>query len=163
MYLSWLIILVGAEIANALRFDHHKHTEQYADHNLVAAFYWLGYLYQAQQIGEGLSLTKLLRCQGKQHHVDADELVTQLMDAKLIRQLSNGRYILLRDLSHFTLEDLYHILGWKLPGAAQLETHQDEWGERLHAIFKVTDHTLHAELDKPLAEFYQTDPHNLSQ
>lgn len=155
VYLSWLIILLGAEIANSLRFDHHRHMGHKAAHNLVVAFYWLGFLYQAQQRGDGLSLTKLIRLYGGQHHVDADELMTQLTDAKLIRQLNNGRYILLRDLSHFTLEDLYHVLEWKLPGVQQLETCQDEWGQRLLPVFKSTDRIIQQELGKPLDQFYQ--------
>lgn len=152
IYFSWLIVLFGAEISHSLMFGNHYSEEKPLD-GFTRAFYWLGYLFQAQQKGEGLTLHEMSSLDKITYQVSAHELLEQLIVSNLIQPTGEGKYFLSRDLNNFTLCDLYQTLPWKLPATDYLD-HDDDWGIALASELKEANRVLDHTLQKPLASFF---------
>lgn len=107
IYISWIIVLAGAELVHALSgYDDHDDLP-----DIVAALAVLETLWRYHQRGAALSERELL---GKRRLLNRHTLASghwasirdTLMDATLIKIDSSGAYILGRDLRHYTLADL---------------------------------------------------------
>jgi len=124
IYLSWLIVLFGAELVCNL-----PSSQRWRRRKLPRFIVLLGVLrqfYLAQQSGERLSLRKL-RARGWPLPEDEwDELLDFLEAARLVCPASNGGWLLCRDLGQYKLEQLLERLPWPLPSAAQLPKDFDE-------------------------------------
>lgn len=119
LYLSWAIILFGAEITSALAYRHNflsgiKHPA------FLQAFRWIGYLWHAKEQGKSLSLSELAKCDPDDYDVELAELLRSLQTAGFVEQLKNGDYILACDIASLTLFDLYERLPWRFPNAQEL-------------------------------------------
>lgn len=120
VYWAWFIVLLGAEVAYALSAPHKRRIGITLD-GFTHAIHWLGYLWQAQQSGQGLSLESLIRKDHLAYEVKPEAIVQQFIDKKLITITAGNRYILCSDLSTLTLDELRNLLPWRLP---KLETAQ---------------------------------------
>lgn len=124
IYLSWLIVLFGAELVCNL-----PSSQRWRKRKLPRFIVLLGVLrqfYLAQQSGERLSLRKL-RARGWPLPEDEwDELLDFLEGARLVCPANNGGWLLCRDLNQYRMEQLLERLPWPLPSAAQLPKDFDE-------------------------------------
>jgi membrane protein len=154
IYFSWLIVLFGAEISHSLMFGNHYSDGEPLD-GFTRAFYWLGYLFQAQQKGEGLTLHEMSSLDKKTYQVSAHELLEQLIVSNLIQPTGEGKYFLSRDLNNFTLNDLYQVLPWKLPTAGYL-SQDDDWSSALIEEVKEANTALDHTLQKSLASLFSS-------
>lgn len=153
VYLSWAIILFGAEITNAIAYRHNflsgvKHT---AFHQ---AFRWIGYLWQAKQQGKSLSISELAQCDPDDYDVELAELVSSLQSAGFIEQMKNGDYVLACDITHLTLFEFYERLPWRLPNAEDLihtiPPQEQAFCNSLYAFEQAAKEALHT----PLSQLY---------
>jgi membrane protein len=154
MYISWLIVLLGAEICYASTLHYRSSVTPKLD-GFTQAYRWLGYLCQAQQRGEALSLEEL----GKQDHFSYEfeprVMMQYLLQANIVEQTKDENFILKQDLSRFSLYDLYVCLPLRLPKIEGL-THSDQWQKKLSQVLSSADKNMHQAFNLPLLDFYQT-------
>ena len=161
VYLSWLIILFGAEVAHALGL-YYQYTTQEKWDNFTHAFRWLGYLWQAQQRGQALSLIELIEQDDRHYELEPDVMLLHLRQSDLVAQTRTGDYVLKKDLSHFTLYDLYKCLPWRLPLKQKMSSH-DPWQNHFNQSLDAIDQQLSPVLEIPLAKFYQAHNNEKNQ
>lgn len=114
IYLSWLIILAGAQFTHALDSFSTEHRKRYAD--ITVALSFMHWLWLEHKEGRAISEKDVLH---KRWLFNNDSLTSaqwsrlrdKLDNAKLIQALANGKYILGRDLESFSLYDLCVALG----------------------------------------------------
>jgi len=114
IYLSWLIVLAGAELVHALGGYNALKNEDFSD--IVFALGVLELLWQKHQRGEDLQENYLLQKPWlfDRHSIAADRWVpirNKLLDESLLRMSDNVHFVLGRDLTRYTLWDLYLLLG----------------------------------------------------
>ena len=114
IYLSWLIVLAGAELVYALTGFKALEHERYSD--TVLALSVLQLLWSRYQKGRTLPEQYLLEEPWlfEQHSLSPDRWAAirkKLMEAGLIRVANNSEYMLGRELSHYRLKDLLVLLG----------------------------------------------------
>lgn len=114
VYWAWFIVLLGAEVAYALSAPYHRRTGVSLD-GLTHSIEWLGYLWQAQQQGNSLSLECLIRKDKYAYEIKPDIVVQHLLASHLISLGDDGKFILCRDLTHLSFEELRLLLPWRLP------------------------------------------------
>jgi len=126
VYLSWLIILLGAEIAHAvMTFNFATRQRHGSKENLfVQAFHVVGHLRQAQLQGKGLSRRTLLRLEPDLPGNRLERILTGLEDARWIQQADDEGWLLVRNTGHETLTSLCR----SIPGATPLLEAQ-HWSE----------------------------------
>lgn len=115
IYLSWLIVLAGAELVNALSGFGTRENESYNDVMLTLAV--LELLWRQYQQGATTSEQYLLRrpwLLGR-HSLAPDrwsQLRDKMFDAGLIRDVGQSNYVLGRDIDQISLWDLMTLLGY---------------------------------------------------
>ncbi|MCY1271415.1 YihY family inner membrane protein [compost metagenome] len=124
IYLSWLIVLFGAELVCNL-----SSSRLWRRRNVPRLLVLLGVLrvfHDGQLRGETVGLRDVQR-QGWQLPEDEwDELLDFLEGEQLICRASGGNWVLCRDLGHYSLHRLLSRSPWPLPRAEQLPATLDE-------------------------------------
>ncbi|MEM7053094.1 MAG: virulence factor BrkB family protein [Pseudomonadota bacterium] len=117
IYLSWLVILLGASVTAALTTFSYQRADWRWDprHHLVLAVRLLGHLWQAQRATGGLSPAELMGHEPGATDADLQMLLTPMSNAGLVHLDERGDWFLSTDLAEVTLGDLYHILPFMLP------------------------------------------------
>lgn len=157
LYLSWLIVLFGAELACNLGSS--RHWRRRALPRLLVTLGLLRMFHDAQVRGEVLRLNDV-HAQGWGLPEDEwDEIVEFLESELLICRASGGGWVLCRDLGQYTLHQLLLHCPWPLPRVEQLPAQMDEaWYPGMRAALK----TLHDEQAKlfgaSLLEWLQAAP-----
>jgi membrane protein len=155
IYISWIMVLAGAELVHALSgFDHRDDLP-----DIVAALSILEILWRYHQRGMALSERELL---GKRRLLDRHTLSIDhwaalrdtLLDATLIKIDSNGAYILGRDLRHYTLADLCTRFR-QLPVAIEYQyAAATPWLNNYQQLFTQLDTQNRQQLQLSLAELF---------
>jgi len=126
IYVTWIIVLLGALLAHSL--SAYQTTEQAQTPKMMKALDILYLLWRAQQDGRGLSELEILGANDLLHGgIDADSwrgIRDTLTTAQVVKRLDRGHYLLSRDLHDLSLADLadilraepdYHLNGLSLP------------------------------------------------
>jgi membrane protein len=159
IYLSWLLVLAGAEIVQSL-----SGFEQRSSHfpQLLIALGLIEWLWQKHQKGEQLREQDVLRKHWllKQHRISADQWIPlrdKLLDEGLLQKTSSNRYVLGRDLNHYSLWELATALR-QFPRVPTLsDNSQTPW---LNQSLKVLREQLgdnKQAMAIPLAELFEED------
>jgi len=111
IYLSWLVVLFGAEFTYGLgvhrqRVRHGESPAAELEHMLCL----LQQLAKAQGKGDALRLKKLQHCS-----TEAEYLLTKLHEHRLVERNEKGCWLLARDSHDVTLYELYLAAGYRLP------------------------------------------------
>lgn len=116
IYLSWVIILLGAHLCYCLsNFQFDKNGERAGRDNwdFVDVYTIIAVLWQAQRNGLGLSVIQIRR-QGVELSQDRiTEILFVLTKAKWVHRSPSGVFSLSRDLSDATVKELYELLPCK--------------------------------------------------
>jgi len=121
LYLSWLIVLLGASLAASLGAFNYQRDRRApaAREQLPALLALLGQLRRAQHAGKGLASNELA---GQLPWLSDDalnRLIEDLDRLKIVQRTDLGGWILSRDLSRMSLRQLYRELPYALPKSGE--------------------------------------------
>lgn len=148
LYLLWVYVLLGALISNVLTKHFYGITADGID-GFSHAILWLEKLWIAQQKGEGLSVHELYRQVPLNYQIDSYDMLLILENNQMVRKINVNEYMLSRDLSHFTLGNLYQQLPWKLPNILCKNL-----SELAINVLKMVDQDLQKNLNVPLGDIF---------
>lgn len=159
IYLSWVVILLGASLAAALTtFSYHRADWCWnARHYLLLALRLIGHLWRAQVAGGGLTSSQLLEKEAAATDSDLQLLLSRLDRADLVHQGDEGAWRLSADLDEVTLADLYRCMPLVLP-LGELDdfpARRDTDAELLDALHEI-EHAAGPLLQRPLKSFVDT-------
>jgi len=112
VYLSWVIVLVGAQLTHSLAVapgPRKVPRDDWRASDLYCAFRLLRQLHLAQHRGTAVGNDELRRLEPLLDHAQMEDLLHRLEDASWITQDSRFHWMLLRDLDDLTLGDLARI------------------------------------------------------
>lgn len=122
VYWAWFIVLLGAEVAYALSAPHQRRTGPTID-GFTHAVTWLYQLWQAQLNGQSLSLEQLIKADHHAYQVSPDTMLETLINQRLVAYIEGNRYILSRDLSQMSINELRELLPWRIPSTTTVQLH----------------------------------------
>jgi membrane protein len=147
LYVTWTLVLAGAELVKSLgvyRFE----AEEDVEAPLVQVILILELFYQAHQKGDVLRDQDIRRHTRRIHLELWPEIKAQLGNMGLIRTLEGGGMILARDLNEVSPWDIYQYLGWRLPSEVKgNENWENELAARFEEIFSATHEGLSGDLE----------------
>jgi membrane protein len=114
LYLSWLVTILGAEIARALAV-YRFHQRDHVVDKFNISYRVLQHFWQEHQDGNYVSTKGLLALEPILSEETIREVLGFLIEARFVGVLANGRYQLARDLRKVTLAELYRLSPWRLP------------------------------------------------
>ncbi len=153
VYWVWVIVLIGGEVAHGLSAHYDRRFGPKLD-GFTHAIRWLGHLWQAQREGRALALQQLIENDPYNYDIEPGQMISHLVLSRLARQTSNGKYILARDLSTLTCNDIYRILPWPLPTHQAVMQFSTVWEQHLAAWLKAVDSQTENLLGKPLEALF---------
>ena len=150
IFVSWSILLIGAELVQALtsyKISKNKSTSSMGDILLI-----LKLLYENQQNGESVSEDLLSKNMPWLTPLDWEFHYKVLQEAKLVTLQSEGDVLLSRDLHHYTFAQLYRAC---FPQALMLNLKgEDDWKLRVNGLFDDGVDTMQAAWDVPLSKVF---------
>lgn len=152
IYISWGIILLGAELTRLLTVSRLNKFRRNEPH-LYTLLGVLHRLWQAQQTGEPVPDRVLLQEVEGLDQGRWDDYVQLLLDAGLVRRTEGGQYLLSRDLSRYTLLELQQALPWPLPDPYGLQ--DQPWQQDLHGRLEQLHEYRGEVLDVTLQKLFQ--------
>ena len=133
IYLSWVIILFGAQVAYSLsvfRMEEGGEKITHAEWDFFDAYHIIAELWKAQNKGNYLSSIELRRSGIKISHLLINEILAVLETKNWITRNASDEWILARDMNEVSIYDLYKILPCKLPGS--ISDPSDHWQQTLN-------------------------------
>lgn len=160
VYLSWVVILLGASFAASLD------TFQYLGrgggvehrHDFVLLYRVTGHLWQAQQDGETLSLADLARREPGIADDRLAQMLETLREAGLARGDEEGRWAMIRDAGKMTLLELYRAGGLALPMPSDVPANAGAWDRALFDTLAELAGPAERHLGRPLENLYKGSP-----
>ena len=126
IYLSWLIVLFGAELVCSLSFPRHSQLRRLP--RVLALLGVLRVLLERQQQGQGISIAGLEAAGWPLADDEWLDLIGFLAGEKLICPIGGDQWMLSRDLNHYSLTSLLQRSPWPLPVPQSLpETLAEPW------------------------------------
>jgi len=162
VYLSWVIVLLGASLAAAMAaFEYRPVSERLpAGCEFIGLLRVLRHFAEAQRTGEGLHSEELCR----RERFLADDLLQRylgdLHKAGLLKRVESGEWVLSRDLATANLADLYRAGRYRLPldeDAIQRALIGLTGQARLAVLTAIE--SLRAHLAAPLSALFSADMH----
>lgn len=152
IFISWTIILLGAELTRLLTVAHvNKHRMN--EPHLYTVLAVLQRLWIAQQDGEPVQDRVLLQEVPGLDQGRWDEYGQLLTDAGLIRRTEGGQYLLSRDLSRYTLLQLQRELPWPLPDP--VPDRSEPWQKELYSRLQMLQRQRGVVLNINLQDLYR--------
>jgi len=165
IYVSWLIILLGAEVTRSLVSFHWRKDKLLAQlpaNALLHAFRLIGHLWQAQHQGYTLSLKQLQQLEPQFSDIRMDVLLSHLEEYHWLHRTLEGHYALSRDIHEVSLLTLYQTLSGLLLSTAE-HFDSDPWNQAFDQIISETRQALETTLQVPLAQLYTSQWPNCAQ
>jgi len=154
IFVSWFLILMGAELSRALTvYNRNSGTTQQSHQHLVLAI--LHQLWIAQLRGEGLTDQQLLRQVAGLDQDRWDQYQLILTNGKVICHSREGDTRLCRDLSQFSLYQLQQLLPWPLPAPSGQCT--SDWSQQFDGHLAELAKQQQTQLAMPLAQLFETN------
>ncbi|QKK01628.1 MAG: virulence factor BrkB family protein [Pseudomonadota bacterium] len=117
IYVSWVVVLLGASVAAALTtFSYRSSKWQWSPrHELALAVRLLGHFWQAQRRGQPLSTAELMTREPAAASSQLDRLLGVFEGGGYIHADEHGNWLLSADLDALTLGELYRAGSFILP------------------------------------------------
>ena len=120
IYISWLIILLGAELVRALSTFSSATTEVSDEQHLSWVLLVLEQLWEAQSEGRSVSEQDVLQRYAKLDPGHCRNYLNYLLKGSVVTRTEQGDYLLSRDLHQLSLRYLCELMPWKLPVSSSL-------------------------------------------
>lgn len=157
IYLSWLVVLIGASFAATLdSFRPRAQLDGWGERlDFVLLYRLVGHLWQAQKEGRSLGFRELREREPAVVEMRLDRLLRDLEEGRLVCRDDRGHWLLARDPGEITLQALYSCGSYPLPSAEELPAGGDRWDEALRrgALESLVDPIAEG-LGRPLKELY---------
>ena len=157
IYVTWIIVLMGAVLAHSL--SSYQTEEQAQTPTLMKALDILFLFWRAQKEGRGISELEIIRANDVlPGGIDADSwrsIRDTFIGAQLLKRLDRGHYLLSRDLHHFTLAELAKLLRAEPSYALAEQTML--WQKTAVALLQSNIDQESSLLATPLAELFATE------
>jgi len=150
IYLSWVIILFGAEVAHSLSSFRAGRGRVPHAVGLADMLELFSRIHRAQSQGTPLTSVQLLEALVQADERQLLELLEELERHRVLSRSDNEEWLLIRDPQVFTLYDLYRVHPYRLP--------LGEAGPPLpggQALASALDGSLHKVLSVPLKRFFE--------
>ncbi|WP_376692743.1 virulence factor BrkB family protein [Wenzhouxiangella sp. EGI_FJ10409] len=117
IYVSWVVVLLGASVAAALTtFNYRKSDWRWSQrHELVLALRLLGHFWHAQRQGRALSQAGLLSREPAANDAQISRILDWFHRAGFVHPDEDGEWLLSTDLEDVTLAELYRAGPFILP------------------------------------------------
>lgn len=155
VYLSWLVVLLGAEFAHALGSYKQSDAGFTSDIGMefVLAIRVIGYLWQSQIKGEQRSRNDFLNAEKGIDELTLNRILQKLEKANIIAVSDKSKWLLCRDVERLTVLDLYRSDSYSLP-AIDAWAKKDLWNERLAEVIATVDKDIDAAFSQPIVSLY---------
>ena len=161
VWLSWLVVLLGASLAaslGAFRYQP-RHQRLPAGAELYACLRLLARLEESRRHGRGLDAEALRALEPALTDDLCQRLLGGLAELQVVQRGESGAWLPVRDLATVTLEDLHERLGLRLPPAdCALPGAEDAIGRAALAALRHLRQPLDSALRHPLADFLRPEP-----
>ena len=154
IYVSWVIILLGASMSHTVATVERTGSGSPID-GFTHAFLWLCLLWDAQVSGVEMSLSRLIKRAPWHYREDPEELMRALVDAGFVTVTEKGGYVLARAGEHIILKELYDRLPWPLPNAAQMDAMCLHHEVKYCHVIKMANECLKDSLSVKIVELYE--------
>ena len=157
IYLSWIIILLGAEITRC-HMIYHRYVGKVDDgrRNLfVDAYRITGRLWKGQTSGIPCTISDLLVHEPDMNDDRVYEILRALRDSGWVQRTEDGGWVLLRDLGEETLLSLYQALPGGLPLTDTDLIRDDVWNQKLYTELGKAFGSLKISMKTPLNSLFQ--------
>ena len=157
LYVSWTIVLGGAELVRALVVFQEHRSKVPRMHALLRL---LHVFWERQQHGKTLRSREVRRVMRQSGISQWDEFRNLLLDARLIQRTDEGGYILSRDLRNLTLAQLLAALPWPLHTQLRIRPQPEmlPWENRLMGHMDEARGELMQTLKVPLDALFRETP-----
>jgi membrane protein len=158
VYFSWIIVLVGAELVQALSSFGGRQIRHIPE--VVLALAVLRHLWCRHQTGDVVNERELLRGNWLlgRYNLSRDRWVRlreRLLAGNLIRMSDNGDYLLARDLHHYTLWNLVEHMDLLPKALAKLVHYPDHWLQHSRTLLEDLRDDSRERLEIPLATLFE--------
>jgi len=158
VYLCWLIILLGAEVAYCLdQPDRWSGRDNRRRQDLVLAYRLIGRLFEAQRTGGQLRERDLLRLERPLGRDRLETMLESLSSARLVHGTADGGWVLARDAGQLTLGELLRSQPFVLPRGGDVPD-VDEWNRALAETLSRTEQNIESTMSTPLEQLYSAGP-----
>lgn len=165
IYVTWVVILLGASVAASLTTFNYRRAEWRWSprHHLLLLMRLIDHLAAAQRRGQGCASAELLAREEAMTDDELQVLLERLDEVGLIQRDENGDWFLSVDLAEVTLGDLYRDVSLVLPVAESESFPASSSGDRrlreaLNEIAEAAGPVFDRSLKSLLAE--RTSSHN---
>jgi len=156
IYLSWVIVLLGAEITQCLTtfraLAPGAQNEPAQRDPMRCAYRVLLRLYEAQSDGRGLSEKELMRLEAGFGYAAINAALEALDGAGWISRNDVFQWVLIRDLNRLALLDLLRLIPSFAATSSESRADEFQGDEVLHTKLRELDAWAAQQLDVPLAE-----------
>lgn len=150
IYLSWVVVLLGASVAAALTTFSYRKTEWRWNprHEFVLAVRLLGHLWLAQRRGHSLSIGDLLSREPAASDLQLNRILGYFVNAGFIHRDDYGDWLLSADLDEVTLKELYRSGSFIIPVGELSELPvESHWDRALIEVLRPVDTASRPMLD----------------
>ena len=155
IFISWVIILMGAELTRSLTVYRSRDKRAKVDHFYIV----LGVLYrlwQAQSQGKSVSDRLLLQ---EVDHLDQgrwDTYLKILLEGGIVKRSDQGEYLLSMDLGAMNLLQLQKLLPWPLPEPEQVSS-MVPWQRDVNSRLEQISVTKQAEFEISIEQLFNCE------
>lgn len=160
LYLSWTVVLIGAEFTQALNGFHVDRGGELSDPRLrlILVARLIGHLWYAQRHGRPVTLRGLARRESGAGEDVIQDTLEKLERSKIVLRTDRGAWALARDPCHYTLWDLYRSQSWGLPEPTPNFGERDEWDRRLAQVLQEANQDVRDALNVPIYNLFANAP-----
>ncbi len=154
LYLSWLIVLVGAEVTACLGGNCHRKSisDTQARRSLWLAARLVARLGQAQRRGAVMRQQQLRAEEPAFSEAQVEDMLQRLAKGRVVRQVVGGEWVLVRDLHSLSLGEIYRLGDFDLNPQGARGRRSEPWDAWLEARLGEVQSDVDGRLDMPLSE-----------